>query len=145
MEQGGFAEIRRVPKDRASVFNPEYLMSVALQDPKQDKLTRQRLPVDTLNEAVGKIFTGTQVAIETLEQMRRMVHNLDHNEDLDPKVLAIASYLKVMFPANLPINVLSSEPVTNLARTIIIMKDGKDEDLVRLKADILAYYKLLTI
>lgn len=148
-----FSDVRKTPKERSAVFVPELLLVRDLQPGDEETRSVARLPEDRFRDALGKLFP----AIETnlAEQMITIAQNARHVEDLDPKVLVVAAYLKVRFPLGLnfePVHqdrflsaaVMADPMVGNLVDAIIDLSETKSREMSNdLKADIVTYYFIL--
>ncbi len=148
-----FSDVRKTPKERAAVFVPELLLVRDLKPVDEETRSVARLPEDRFREALGKLFPSVETGIA--EQMITIAQNARHVEDLDPKVLVVAAYLRVRFPLGLnfePVHqdrfmsaaVLADPLVGNLVEAIINLSESKSKDMAtELKADIVTYYYIL--
>jgi len=152
MSKTGFDEVRKVPRERASVFAPELQLVTKLKQATEEVKASARLPDDTFMDALNKIYPNHDMQI--VAAMRESIKKLRHLADLDPAILVIAANYYVRYPNGFNLNPnpqmhklgRSEVAVTEFDQAAVSAIGDKrtPENIARVKADILAYYYMLT-
>lgn len=155
MSRDDFLAIRKAPRGRAGVFDVEALLMRDLKVAPEQKKVSTRSVQDAFANAVRMLFDGR--ADSRLAEMNALIQTLRHMEDLDPYVLAAATYLRLFYRGGLSqqnspgSETLSPAEFQNpeimaLAQKILVPQKAKDpEKVLAVQADILAYYQMFFI
>lgn len=153
MLKTNFDDVRRAPRERASVFVPEVLLVRSLKPEIEESKGTTRFTDDTFRDAVTKILST--VDDQSVERMMGLIHQLRHPDDMDPNILVVAALMKVRYPGGLHFTsahqegtlsaaVMHSNDMSNLVKEIIELSDSKTPNIAdAIKADIITYYYLL--
>ena len=149
MEQTDFSDVRRAPKGRESMFVPEVQLVRALKRPVEEKKIAKKFTVDEFENDAGKLIPT--LPVDSLNRMKAAIQRIKHFEDLDQKILVIASYLYISLPGGIQYEdrgntltpeKLNSEFINQLIHNYLILNEIGEDISIKVKADILAYYSM---